>query len=160
MEPDVTFIERTKRVFVNMRKDPLKCRNPYVCIFDVPISNVLAISLNIVNIRGEFNPDDTSVCIYIPEIQGAYDWYDSVSGKASINPFAFIPTTGDTYARWTHDPITKVFEYPIPLLPFFTIILLDLDQALDSRITYAEMWFTFKYMTASNITDTNECKYM
>lgn len=161
MESDVTFVERTKRVFINMRQisSVVKCRNPYMHVFDVPLTNVLSISLDTVNIAGAFNPDDKSVCVYIPEIQGAYDWYDSESGKASINPFAFIPITKYKYARWVHDPIVKVFEYPIPLLPYFTIILLNLDQVLDKRVLYSELWFTFKYMSASNIADKSECKY-
>lgn len=155
--PGITFIERIKKVFVNMRGSsvgfttPVHCVNPYTVIFDTPIPNVISVSLDSANIAGTYNPDSRSVVVYIPEFQNVYEWYSSDSPRMiSISPFAIIPIDKYKHARWK-DPIVKLFEYPIPMLQYMNIFLLDLNNNIDTRAIYAELWFTFKYLSPTSI---------
>jgi hypothetical protein len=154
-DDDVTYVERIKKVFINVRSaiPGVRCQNPYQHIFDTDIPNVLSISLDDVNISGTFNPDDRSIVLYIKECVGTYEWYDSALAvsKHSISPFAVLPITKYKYARLKRDPIVKTFEYPIPVLNTFTLYFLNLDGHIDSRIMYAELWFTIRHLAPASI---------
>lgn len=144
----MNLIEKCNKFYVYIRpiqNNNIKCQNPYILELEEPLYNIISVSIDTVNMNlsGPFNTDYSSVIIYIPEFQSDYALYDSSYGKSNIFPFAFIPVTEQFKAQWYGSPFIKKFETPIPKLTRFTIMFLNLDQTIDTRIISSEIGITF-----------------